>query len=710
MTSPEAHVDGEQDPIDPEISSERAYMAACRAALARMRKEAATALDAGSGEGDAVADKVLNQALRLHRKEQIASLSVPEGAPLFFGRLELDDDPEADARTTRHPGMVYVGRRGVRDEHGRHMVIDWRTPLAGTFYEASPLDPMGLRTRRRHGFNDDNVLTAFEDEPLDRPAEPGIGDALLSAQIERPRVGPMRDIVATIQPEQMRLVRAPLDRTMCVQGAPGTGKTAVGLHRLAYLLHRDRDRLQKLGGVAVIGPNHAFLTYISSVLPALGEFDISRATIDELLGERLRDDGSQGVLTDRSDDVRARIKGDIRMAEIVERLVWSRVEPPTAPIEVRHHHHSLEISPEEVCGEIDAIRDRGLDHGAGAAMLTDRLGRLLLRRMEESDGLTPPDALRTLHRNKDLRKAVRRIWPVADPVRLIFSLLTNGRTLAEVSDGLLSPSEQRALLCFPKPRSLKAMEWTENDLVLVDEAASLIERPLRLGHLVIDEAQDLTPMQLRALARRMAGSATILGDLAQTTSPTGVNDWQTVLDHLDRPDGVVEELPRGYRVPAQIIDYAARLLPQIAPGLTKPSSFRHSPTALHVVGTSTDQFARTITKACAGLRERPGSSGLIAARENVAGLQGILHTAGIPHTVLSDEDQGMGSDRLTLVPATLAKGLEFDDVVVVEPNHIVRTESHGLNHLYVALTRAVSSLHIVHTEPLPHALAAKWAL
>lgn len=282
---------------DRELVAEREYMASCRSALNRMRNDANKALDDGQGEGDAVNDKVANHALRRLRKEQTVNLSISAEVPLFFGRLECDTDssPLRAEETSKH-GLVYVGRRGVRDEQGRHMVIDWRTPLAATFYEANGLEPKGMLTRRRYGFDDESTITAYEDEPLDQSDRKARGNDLLTAQIERPRVGPMRDIVATIQPEQMALVQALSDKTMCIQGAPGTGKTAVGLHRLAYLLYRDRERLQKRGGVAVIGPNRSFLSYISNVLPALGEVAITQTTITDLLGSRLRPDGTQGSL------------------------------------------------------------------------------------------------------------------------------------------------------------------------------------------------------------------------------------------------------------------------------------------------------------------------------------------------------------------------------------------------------------------------------
>ncbi|CAM3447997.1 ATP-binding domain-containing protein [Kibdelosporangium persicum] len=665
--------------VESEIRAERDYMDACRAQLTRMREEVRTMLATGAGEGEAVLDKYFNHALRQFRVQVLEELSDIEGAPLFFGRL---DCPPGD--------LVYVGRRGVRDGDGEPMVIDWRAPLARAFYEASQQDPMGVRVRRRFGFDRHGVLTAYEDEPIDRQAEP---NGLLAAEIERPREGPMRDIVATIQPEQMRLVRAPLNRTLCIQGAPGTGKTAVGLHRLAYLLYTERERLRRDGGVAVIGPNHSFLAYIRNVLPALGEVEVSQTTIDELIG--------LSVTAERTDDPRvARIKGDARMAQVVRRHLWSRIQPLGQTVEVEYQHRTWRLSPEEIAEEVDTVLSRGADYGTGRELLAQRLAYLVLRQMERAGN--PTATPHQLRRNKAINRAVGRIWPTADPARLVFDLLTDRTHLAHAANGILSADEQDAILQTPRPRSVKAMRWTSLDLALLDEVAALVERPRKLGHVVVDEAQDLSPTQIRAIARRMAGSGTVLGDLAQATSPSAVQDWAEVLAHLDQPDGQIEELTHGYRVPAQVIDFAARLLPHIAPGLRGPASFRHSDDALCITRTMPgEKIAATVTT-CRTALSKEGSVGLIAADNDIPQLHRALAENGLKHTVLGT---GTETEHLTLVPVTLSKGLEFDTVIVFEPARISQAEERGLQRLYVALTRAVSTLHVVHADALPEPLA-----
>lgn len=708
------HQPGQDDAVEPEIRAERDYMDTCRATLTRMREEVQTMLATGAGEGDAITDKYFNHVLRQFQVQVIKELSDPDGAPLFFGRLEYppgevyDSGTDRDRATRAHThtsssDLVYVGRRGVRDDDGEPMVVDWRAPLARAFYEASYQDPMGVRVRRRYGFDHSGVLTAYEDEPLHLQVASASGNGLLAAEIERPRKGPMRDIVATIQPEQMVLVRAPLERTLCIQGAPGTGKTAVGLHRLAYLLYAERERLRKEGGVAVVGPNRSFLSYIHNVLPALGEVEAIQTTIDELTGS--------GITVGRVDAPRAaRLKGDARMAEVIQRHLRSRIQPLGETLEVKYQHRTWRVPGEELARELDAVVSRGIDYNAGRELLAERLALHVLRQMEQSGTSAVPATRQQLRRHKAVSRAVRRMWPTVDPTRLIFDLLTNQAHLAHAADGILSPDEQQAILVQPRPRSVHAMTWSSHDLALLAEAAALIERPAKLGHVVVDEAQDLSPMQLRAIARRLAGSCTVLGDLAQATSPAAVQDWTAVLTHLDRPDGQIEELTRGYRLPAEVIDYAARLLPHIAPEIRGPASFRHSADALRITQTAPEETAKAIIATCAGALAEEGSVGLIAADDDIPEIHQALSDSGFQHTVLGPNGTDLDTARLTLTPVTLAKGLEFDTVVVVEPSRIAEAEDRGLQRLYVALTRAVSNLHIIHADPLPEPLAQEPAM
>ena len=308
MPAPTAptHPDDPLSTPDPELAAERAHLSSSRTALARMR-DRTSALDS-SAAGDWVSQKFLESAIVRRMK----ALADDPTVPLFFGRLDYADTHE-DARGER----FYIGRRHVSDEVGDPMVVDWRARISLAFYRASKTEPMGVGLRRRFGFQH-GEMTAYEDETLlaDDVEQPDEHSAILEAEIERPRVGPMRDIVATIQPEQDIIVRADLSESVCVQGAPGTGKTAVGLHRAAFLLYSHRDQLSRQG-VLVVGPNASFLRYIGDVLPALGEIDAQQTTIDELVGKTLTRLNAKYAIRGVDDPAVATLKGDARLAQVV---------------------------------------------------------------------------------------------------------------------------------------------------------------------------------------------------------------------------------------------------------------------------------------------------------------------------------------------------------------------------------------------------------
>jgi DNA helicase IV len=297
-------------------------------------------------------------------------------------------------------------------------------------------------------------------------------------------------------------------------------------------------------------------------------------------------------------------------------------------------------------------------------------------------------------------------WPKVSPEDVLFRLFTDAEFLARAARDDLPAADQALLLLPQPPRSPKSAKWSAADCVLLDELADLIERPATHGHIVVDEAQDLTPMQCRAVARRSAhGSLTVLGDVAQATSPGAADGWPVLLGHLGKPDATMTVLDRGYRVPAQIIDYAARLLPSIAPGLDTPTSARQAPDALRVTSVDPAGLAAAVTAACRDrLRER-GSVGVITADQDSATVCERLIADGLDAALLGENSEAMATARLVCVPANLAKGLEFDAVIVVEPARIVAAHPRGAHHLYIALTRAVSSLDVVHAEPLPAELS-----
>ena len=670
--------------------------------------------------GDPVSEEYLKAGL-YHRAEALKD--IPD-TPLFFGRLDYAGQPETgqsrtgQSRTgqtvsgnsgTEISGAVladdgvaghsfHIGRRHVHAPDGTPAVIDWRAPVSRPFYRASAADPMNLALRRRFGFSG-GELTAYEDELFaagaDHQARSGQKERtgpsrILIEEIERPRSGPMRDIVATIQPDQDDIVRAGADQTVCVQGAPGTGKTAVGLHRVAYLLYAYREQVRRRG-VVMIGPNRAFLAYIRNVLPALGELDVTQTTVGELV--------ASVPVRGADDEAAAIVKGDARMAEMLRRALWAQVRTPDAAVVLPRGSRRWRVAAWELEELVHELRHRGVRYGAARELLEHRIAHVILTQMEAAGEACDDRTHEAVRRSRPVRAAVDAMWPKVDPVRLVFGLLSSAAALAQAAQGVLTAAEQAAIVWPSAPRGPGSARWSAADVVLIDEARDLITRTPSLAHVVVDEAQDLSPMECRALGRRCStGSATVLGDLAQGTTPWAAPTWPSLLANLGKPDTGVRELSVGYRVPRQILDYASTLLTVIAPELRPASSLRADPGALDLTRVPAAVLDQTLVTVCRAACSRPGSVAVIAADPQVPALGRALEAAGV--------DYGApGSDaRLTLVPVTLAKGLEYDHVIVVEPARIVGAEARGLQRLYVALTRAVSRLTVLHAEPLPEPL------
>ena len=674
------------------LDAERAHLGESREALGRMRATTAGLTAQGA---DRLATEHLKQVL--HRR--MTSLQDDPTVPLFFGRLDYDADLGAE-----RDEILYVGRRHVTGEAGGEpLVIDWRAGMALPFYRARPADPMHVRRRRRFGFSS-GALTAYEDEDLvDGGPARGAGSAIVQSEIERPRTGPMRDIVATIQPEQDVVVRAGLAQSICVQGAPGTGKTAVGLHRAAYLLYAHREQLAR-SGVLVVGPNASFLSYIGDVLPALGEIDAAQATVGSMLSDA---SGLEVRATEPAG--RARLKGDARLAAVVRRAVWGHVTRAASTLVLPRGIHQWRV-PAHLADEVVAeLRARDVRYEAGRTMLAQRLAHQVLLRMEAA-GDSPDDRVQaSVARSREVRAYVAALWPALDAARLVLRLLTDAPFLAAAAAGVLDAEEQAELQAGRPGRTPRSARWTLADLALVDEAADVLSRTPSLGHVVLDEAQDLSPMMLRAVGRRAStGSMTVLGDLAQATTPWSVRTWAEALAHLGQPDAVVTELVDGFRVPGQVIDYAARLLPVIAPALTPPRSVREQAGELdlHRSSAPVDDVVAAVEAALT----HEGTVGVVVPDRRSAEVAAALGAAGVAYGLLGEGERDFAeARRVDVVPATLVKGLEFDHVVLLEPAELVAAEADevtGLRRLYVCLTRAVTSLVVVHAAELPLALAA----
>ena len=370
----------------------------------------------------------------------------------------------------------------------------------------------------------------------------------------------MRDIVATIQPEQDDIVRADAATTVCVQGAPGTGKTAVGLHRVAYLLYAHKEQVTRRG-VIVVGPNLAFLSYIRNVLPALGELDVSQTTVAELVA-------STPIKATDTDEVAA-VKGDARMAEVLRGALWAHIRAPKQALMVSRGARRLRLPAYEIEALAQELRDRGVRYGTGRELLAHRIAHVLLTQLEAAGETCDDRTHDAVRRSAPVRKCVDEVWPKVDPKKLVFTLLSDQNQVIQNGSGLLSDAEIAAITWPKPPRGPGSAPWTRADQVLIDEAADLIERTPSIAHIVVDEAQDLSPMEVRAIGRRCAtGAATVLGDIAQGTTPWAATSWPDIA----LPPGEAGRLrPRARRrLPRAEADTRLRLA---AAALDRPRAF-----------------------------------------------------------------------------------------------------------------------------------------
>jgi DNA helicase IV len=630
----------------PELQAEQAYVDRAYEHLERMRNAVAGAADRVQGEvAQAAMDAWASRRLRTFEDAERG---------LCFGRLDL----EARQRP------LYVGRRWVHDETQQQLVVNWQAPAARAFYTATPDDPHGVTLRRRFR-TDGRTLLDIADEALDGTVLDGaaVGDFLLE-ELERNRDAHMRDIVATIQADQYRLITHDPDGVLVIQGGPGTGKTAVGLHRASWLIYTLRERLQRRG-VLVVGPNPTFMEYVSHVLPALGEDAVEQRAVGALV---------DGVLPELRDPAAvAQLKADVRLADVIRNAVALHLATEPDELVMRLEGSFVWVKEREVLELVEQAREE-LGTGAPAR---ERFRMSLLRRFYEEYGRVHgagavrsfEEVERALRAKGYLDRVLKAAWPAVSPDRLVRSLLTSPAALAQAADGILDPAEQKLL-------RRRGTGWSDGDVALLDEARALLaELPRAYGHVIVDEAQDLSPMQLRMVARRAReGALTILGDVAQATGAVRYARWDEVLPHLPRGDeATVEELRHAYRVPREIMELALPLLDTIAPDVAAPVSYR---TGADAPAVRRVDPTRLLPEAFRAAGDAP--DGLVA----------VIVPEQLFDAVPSDE----------LVPVLTpreAKGLEFDHVVVVEPALI------DLRELYVALTRPTKTLVVVHARPLP---------
>jgi DNA helicase IV len=650
----------------------------------RASSAAADAAERAPGDWDAtIAHRFLSQ--------RVASLSAGAG-PLCFGRI---DEELGEA--------WHIGRRHVEDDHGDPVVVDWRAPVSIPFYRATFRDPLGLERRRRFML-DERILADIVDEDFHDPhaesvaAATGLPDPLL-AELGRARTGAMRDIVATIAGEQDRIIRAPLDVPVIVQGGPGTGKTAVGLHRAAWLLYEHRDHLERHGAL-VLGPNRVFLSYIAEVLPSLGEVAVAQTTLAGLCPQwRVKSAEAAEI---------AALKGSMSMAEVVGRAAEDAVHPPTSAAEASTRWGAVSIEASLIAELAEHSLVSGGPLAERRARFRRAVGRHVMTRLARARPELEGDleeVLGELGADKTFQSTLNRIWPAQSPIGIVRAVFGKPALLRRAAGKLLSPVEQ-ALLRRSPARSVGEEPWTEADLPLLDEARSVLSgTPRRYGHIVVDEAQDLSPMALRMIARRSIDgrSFTILGDLAQATAPAAPVDWRVTLAALGRPQGSrVEELSVGYRVPREIMDVANHVLRATSPGLRPTTSVRSGGREPLWLGCEPAEMGVSVASVAQALVEEYQSVAVISAAELHDRIEAGLGAAGLP---LVPYGRASLAGHVALVRPELAKGLEFDAVIVAEPT-LILGEPGGGGLLYIALTRAVQFLAVLFSGELPTVLAA----
>jgi DNA helicase IV len=759
-----------------EIAEEQEFLNLALVALEHMREEAMTMRDNAAvanmrGAGDLVErDVVMSTALT--RLDQLAI----GDQPLFFGRIDYDVNDEG----TRD--VYHVGRLAVSDEQLNALVVDWRAPVAEAFYRATGVESLGL-SRRRHVAIRGHEVMGVEDEyfadangdlmvPEDeaRSATPeGLvdggmalgGPGALLAALGRARTGRMGDIIATIQGEQDRIIRNPLAGILLVQGGPGTGKTAVALHRAAYLLFTHRSTLERQG-VLVVGPNPLFLNYIENVLPSLGESGVTLATISELV--------TNVEVRARESEELDQLKGDIRMVKVLARALRTRQHPLRDDVEIPVGRAILNLKASWSKDIVERARRRPGNHNQRRSavgrelalrMANEYHSRFVKNSDEEISQVNElADAIRA---TQQFKIALQRIWPRLTGQDLLHDLFGAPALIRAAAKDILS-DEEIALLHRPRSTNLEDVLWTKADAALIDEARILLgprkkPRPkpkpgdsgildgvdldayagnvrqaalreaerlaptqsqeldeaefVTYGHIVVDEAQDLSPMELRVLKRRdLTGSMTIVGDMGQATTAGSSASWNAVLEVLEpRREPARVDLTVSYRTPEEVLDFAQPTLKAASPDLEAPKPVRRAGTDPTVEVVAQSEFAATLSAAVKRECENvhPGRVAVIVTSSRVDEIVAILNGAGLgaidPREL---ESKGLSAD-LVVLAAEGANGLEFDATVVVEPGEIARRgsgatktiTSRGLRTLYVAMTRPTRRLAIVASGELP---------
>lgn len=688
--------------IHPDFKAEQEYIENAYEILERAHLEAKklhNMVESGKGgthqarfEKDVIADQV---------GKRLSQLDIGD-ASLVFGRIDQFDEDDTNE-------SFYIGRIAVWDEKQDPITVDWRAPISEPFYRATGREAMGL-TKRRHFASRGKKLLGIEDEFFgediidDSDAPYFKGRMTLAATMEQARTGRLGDIIATIQGEQDEIIRAPLAGPLVVQGGPGTGKTVVALHRAAYLLYTHRFPLEGQG-VLVVGPNRVFLTYIEQVLPSLGEAGVHLAVLGDLV-HRVKVRGYD------SEDV-ARIKGSSQMQTVIRKAIRDRERPLRKDLLIGYGLQRLRLRVEESSIIISEARRRYKHHNAARSYVRNAVFESLAA-SSRNDDLNPTKLMTDIGNTVEIRETLEWMWPSLTPEHLIHDLFGSKALLKSASQKVIEDNE---ILKLHRERSNHASSviWTKEDAPILDEAqAALGLRPAykdedvirTFGHIVVDEAQDLSPMEIRMLERRsLNGSFTLVGDMAQATGAWAKDDWDEILNGLSfLKEPRFSHLTVGYRLPQPTMDVAQKVLLGTQYENSTPNAVREigeDPKFIKV-----DTPARLLGSITALVRSElrelaSGTLAVITPERIVKPLSDSFKASEIQHGLVDD---GALTNQITIVPVGLVKGLEIDVAVVVEPIEIFNSEMHGPRALYVALTRATRRLLIVHADELPQVL------
>jgi DNA helicase IV len=639
--------------------------------------------------------------------QMLNDLDIGDSA-LVFGRIDRTPDGGGD------PESFHIGRLAVPDKDNNQLVVDWRAQIAEAFYRATGRDPMQL-VRRRHFLVDSRRLRAIEDELFgenrlgigkdDGLDEPKLrGHSTLLATLRKGRSGQLGDIVATIQAEQDVIIRAPNKGVLVVQGGPGTGKTVVALHRAAYLLYTHQFPLAAQG-VLVVGPNRVFLRYIERVLPSLGESGVREVVLADLVKEV-----RFGVV---DTPLARRVKGDLRIVDLLKRAIAQRQRTISTDFELPFGGSVLRVRPKDVVRVVREARKRSKRHNELCRAVEGELVSMLMPSMRDQE-YTLATARARLREFEQFRALMFTIWPSLAPQELLHDLFGSKALLRSAGRDLFTDDEI-ASLYRPRAESLAQARFSDADAALLDEVRHLLgPKPRKggaleeadeietYGHIIVDEVQDLTPMQLRMVGRRsLNGAMTVVGDIAQATGPFAPSDWRDVLSLLPKNrDAKVAELSVGYRIPRQIMDFAGRLLATAAPGQTPPTAVREGDHDPRIVKVSTTDLAKTVAEEARQLVASlaDGRVAVVCNDNMVESLATALDEASLSYGRAGA--RGLEA-MLTIVPVSVVKGLEMDGVIVVEPTAMYESPDVGPRGVYVALTRSTQQLVVVHSVELP---------